>query len=79
MNNKKPFGKIKAKDFLPGDLVKWSKWNPDKSMWEKKYGFIVEIVDEIRSDRLVSISHVYVIEKNSVKEFFTISLKKVGS
>ena len=40
MNNKKPFGSIKAKALNPGDLVKWSKWNHEKSMWEKKYGLI---------------------------------------
>jgi|TARA_R110002012_G_scaffold193713_1_gene361399 hypothetical protein len=79
MNNKKPFGSIKAKALNPGDLVKWSKWNHEKSMWEKKYGLIIRVVNEIRSNRLVSISHVYVYEKKNVKEFFTLSLKKVKS
>jgi hypothetical protein len=78
MEDKKPFGDIHSQSFSPGDLVKWSKWNTETSSWEKKYGVIVKIKNEIRTNRLVSISHVYVYEKEGVKEFFTLSLKKVG-
>tara|TARA_R110000824_G_scaffold273623_2_gene462136 strand:+ start:100 stop:378 length:279 start_codon:yes stop_codon:yes gene_type:complete len=78
MEDKKPFGSIHSQSFSPGDLVKWAKWNTKTSSWEKKYGVIVKIKNEIRTNRLVSISYVYVYEREGVKEFFTLSLKKVG-
>ena len=79
MKDRKPFGSIKALDFSPGDLVKWSKWNTKTSSWEKKYGIIVKTFNEIRTSRLVSISYVYIFESSKINEFFTLSLKKVGS
>jgi len=77
MTDKKPFGSIKALDFSPGDLVKWSKWNVKTNTWEKKYGIVIKMVNQSRTNRLVSVSHVYVFETASINEFFTLSLKKV--
>ena len=46
-------------------------------MWEKKYGFVIKITNEIRTNRLVSISHVFIYEKQKVEKLFTINLSKV--
>ena len=78
MKNKKAFGDIKAKNISSGDIVRWSKWNRKKMMWEKKYGFVVKIVNEIRTNRLVSISHVFVYEKQTVEKFFTLNLNRIS-
>lgn len=44
----------------------------------KKYGFVVKIVNEIRTNRLVSISHVFVYEKQTVEKFFTLNLNRIS-
>lgn len=77
MNKKQSFGNIKAENIGTGDIVKWSKWNRGKAMWEKKYGFVIKITNEIRTNRLVSISHVFIYEKQKVEKLFTINLSKV--
>ena len=73
-----PFGKIHSITLHPGDIVKWSIWNKDLHAWEKRYGVIIKVKNKIKSNRLVSISEVYVYDREEIVEFFTLSLKKLG-
>jgi hypothetical protein len=78
MKNKNPFGYTYSKKFSNGDQVFWNRWSDDKKMWEKKYGIIIKTINEMRMNRLVSISLVYSNEDGEIKKFFTLSLYKVG-
>jgi len=79
MEEKDNFGQIAAKSFNVGDLVKWSKWNSEKDDWVFQYGIIIKITNEIKSNRLVSISRVLPIHNQNFElEFFTISLRLVS-
>ena len=78
MKPKNPFGCTYSKKFLKGDLVIWHKWSDDKKMWEKKYGVFLYAINKIRMNRMVSISHVYSTENGEIKQFFTLSLYKLG-
>jgi len=77
MIQKQPFGDLFSTNFNKGDLVKWSVWNPDAKCWEFKFGTIIKIKFDLRDNRFVSISEVYVYEQGKIREFFTLSLKKV--
>lgn len=78
MKPKSPFGHTYSKKFSKGDLVIWHKWSDEKKMWEKKYGIFLYSINEIRMNRMVSISHVYASENGEIKKFFTLSLYKLG-
>ena len=65
MNEKDKFGELTAKIFDIGDIVEWSTWNREKEDWNSHYGVVIEIKNEIKSGRLVSISTVKPIEDNS--------------
>ena len=79
MNEKDTFGELIAKTFDIGDIVEWSTWNREVDDWNSHYGIVIEIKNEIRSGRLVSISTVKPIENNlSEIDFFTASLKLVS-
>lgn len=43
MKNKKAFGDIKAKNISSGDIVRWSKWNRKKMMWEKNMVLLLKL------------------------------------
>jgi hypothetical protein len=73
------FGEIAAKDISIGDIVGWSSWNSEKSDWDINYGIIYSIKNEIKSNRLVSISKVIPFSDTCQKlEFFTIGLKLIS-
>ena len=56
MEEKDKFGELSAKTFDIGDIVEWSRWDSESSQWEYNYGIITRISNEIRSNRMVSIS-----------------------
>ena len=79
MKKKESFGERLAKSLSIGDLVQWSKWNSEDNEWEDHYGIISSIKNEIKSNRMVSISRVIPIQdQNTELEFFTVSLKLVS-
>ena len=80
MNEKsKAFGEISAETFKIGDIVEWTKWNSEKETWAPFYGVLVSLKNEIRSNRLVSISKVMPLNEGSSElEFFTLSLRLVS-
>ena len=79
MNEKDNFGEITAKVFDVGDIVEWSTWNREINDWDSHYGIVIDIKNEIRSGRLVSISTVKPVTDNSLEiDFFTASLKLIS-
>ena len=79
MNKKDTFGELTAKIFDIGDIVEWSTWNRDINGWDSHYGIVIEIKNEIRSGRLVSISTVKPVNDTTLEiDFFTASLKLVS-
>jgi hypothetical protein len=79
MDKKDKFGEISAKIFNVGDIVEWSTWDRDDEDWSSHYGIVIEIKNEIRTGRLVSISTVKPVNDTSAEiDFFTVSLKLVS-
>jgi hypothetical protein len=79
MNEKDTFGELIAQTFDIGDIVEWSTWNREVNDWDSHYGIVIDIKNEIRSGRLVSISTVKPVNDTSVEiDFFTASLKLVS-
>tara|TARA_R100000008_G_C3553315_1_gene151730 strand:+ start:534 stop:812 length:279 start_codon:yes stop_codon:yes gene_type:complete len=79
MNKKEKFGELTAEIFNIGDIVEWSTWNREIDDWDSHYGIVIDIKNEIKSGRLVSISTVKPIEDNTVEiDFFTASLKLIS-
>ena len=80
MDKKEIFGEGIAANLKIGDIVEWSKWNSEDLEWERFYGVLIEMTNEVKSNRLVSISKVIPLNNQSTEmEFFTFSLKKVDS
>tara|TARA_R110000851_G_scaffold327759_2_gene497683 strand:+ start:72 stop:338 length:267 start_codon:yes stop_codon:yes gene_type:complete len=79
MNEKEVFGEISSKQFEIGDIVEWSTWNIYKNTWDHNYGFVISIKNEIRSNRLVSISTVVPLAGDKAElEHFSLSLRLVS-
>jgi|TARA_Y100000593_G_scaffold37661_1_gene73062 hypothetical protein len=79
MEEKDTFGELLAKSLNVGDLVQWSKWNSEEDEWEYHYGIITSVKNEIKSNRMVSISRVLPIHNSDIElEFFTVSLRLVS-
>ena len=79
MNEKDKFGELTAKIFDIGDIVEWATWNREIEDWNSHYGIVIDIKNEIKSGRLVSISTVKPIEDNMAEiDFFTASLKLIS-
>lgn len=79
MQDKLKFGEITAKELNVGNIVEWSRWNTDAQDWDLHYGIITEMKNEIRSNRLVSISKVMPLSgEQSEIEFFSMSLRRVS-
>lgn len=73
------FGDLSSKDFSIGDIVEWSSWDSKTEEWKFHYGLLLTIDNEIRSNRLVSISRVIPLDdSNNELEFFTMSLRVVS-
>ena len=79
MDEERIFGDIAAKNFKIGDIVEWTTWDPHSKLWEPHYGVLVSLKNELRSNRLVSISKVLPLNGTGIEiEFFTLSLKLVS-
>jgi hypothetical protein len=79
MNEKDKFGELTAKIFDIGDIVEWSTWNREINDWDSNYGIVIDIKNEIKSGRLVSISTVKPVADNSAEiDFFTASLRLIS-
>jgi hypothetical protein len=74
------FGQISAEALKIGDMVSWAKWECGKKEWIEQFGVILDIKNELKSNRMVCISVVLPL-KNSNKpiELFTFSLKLISS
>jgi len=79
MKKKPEFGEISSKEFNIGDIVEWSIWDNIIEEWNLKYGIVSDIKNEIRGNRLVSVSKVIPLNESSTEiEFFTLSLRLVS-
>ena len=79
MDKKEIFGQLSAHIFDIGDIVEWSTWNREIDGWDSHYGIVIDIKNEIKSGRLVSISTVKPVNDHSIEiDFFTASLKLVS-
>ena len=79
MKKKPEFGEISSKEFNIGDIVEWSIWDNIIEEWNLKYGIVSDIKNEIRGNRLVSVSKVIPLNESSTEiEFITLSLRLVS-
>ena len=79
MDEELKFGELSARDLLAGDIVEWVTWNSEQSVWESNYGIVLDIKNEIKSNRLVSVSKVIPLTGPKIElEFFTMSLKLIS-
>ncbi len=79
MEKKSNFGGIYARSLNIGDIVEWSKWDSEFNSWRVNYGIVISVKNEIKSNRLVSISRVMPFNDHSIElEFFTLSLRLVS-
>ena len=77
--NKEGFGELISEDLAVGDIVEWSKWNSEINQFESHYGVLLETKNELKSNRIVSISKVMPLNNPQMEiEFFTLSLKLVS-
>jgi hypothetical protein len=73
------FGEVAAQELSPGDIVEWQTWNTESEVWNSNYGIIIEIKNQIKSNRMISISKVMPVSGLKIElEFFTMSLKLVS-
>lgn len=79
MKEKEAFGELHSNDFRVGDIVEWSTWNEAEQQWNVSYGVITEIKNEVRHNRVVSISKVLPVQNGLAEvEHFTMSLRLVS-
>ena len=79
MDKKPSFGELSSEALEVGDLVEWSTWNSNADRWNYNYGIITEIKNEIRTNRMVSISKVMPMGGNHIElEHFSLSLRLVS-
>ena len=72
------FGKLHSIVFSIGDIVEWSSWSDLEESWIQNYGVITEVKNELRHNRLVSISKVLPVNGGIEMEHFTMSLRLVS-
>jgi len=79
MEEKNAFGELHSDNFSIGDIVEWSTWSEQQNQWITNYGVLTEIKNEVRHNRLVSISKVLPVQNGSTEiEHFTMSLRLVS-
>ena len=79
MVNKDSFGELSSKTLEIGDIVEWSRWNSDCERFDKHFGILLEIKNEIKSNRLISIARVAPLNGTTPEmEFFALSLRLVS-
>ena len=78
-NFKEAFGELSSKDFQIGDIVEWSKWDSESESFASNYGILLELKNEVMSNRIVSIATVMSLSDDKTeREFFTLSLKLIS-
>ena len=76
---KEAFGEIASKDFQIGDIVEWSKWDSEAESFASHYGILLELKNEVISNRIISIATVMSLgDDKTEREFFTLSLKLIS-
>ena len=79
MNEKPHFGAMAAETFQVGDIVEWSRWDSEIEDWAANYGIVMSIENQMKSNRLVSVSKVLPLNASQPEiEFFTLSLRLVS-
>tara|TARA_R110002020_G_scaffold18727_2_gene65103 strand:+ start:1662 stop:1925 length:264 start_codon:yes stop_codon:yes gene_type:complete len=79
MQQEKEFGYSAADKLQIGDIVAWSKWSEEINDWVEHLGILVDIQNEVHSNRLVSISKVVPLDDNNIElSFFTFTLRLVS-
>jgi hypothetical protein len=79
MTNRDAFGELYSKRLEVGDIVEWSRWNPEEQNYDKHFGILLEIKNEFKSNRLISVSRVVPLCGTQPEiEFFTLSLRLVS-
>ena len=79
MKEENDFGTLSAENLQIGDIVEWSRWDNKKKDWEVHYGIVLEVKNELRGNRLVSVSKVIPINGDQAElDFFTMSLRLVS-
>ena len=78
-NDEKSFGNKSAEELEIGDIVEWTRFDQKEEAWLSYYGVLIEKKNEIRSNRLVSISKVVPLSSHVAElEFFTMTLRKIN-
>lgn len=73
------FGHSSADILNVGDIVSWSKYCSDANDWVEHFGILVSIENQVRAERLVSVSRVIPLDNSAQElEFFTITLRLVS-
>jgi hypothetical protein len=79
MDEKEGFGQISSDDFEIGNIVEWSVWDTETEAWKPQYGMLLDVKNEIRVNRLVSIAKVMPLQGPKTElEFFAMSLRIVS-
>ena len=79
MDKKKVFGELHSEQLAVGDIVEWSSWSDYEEKWIQNYGVVTEVKNEVRHNRLVSISKVLPVNNSGCEmEHFTMSLRLVS-
>ncbi len=79
MKEKHKFGHITADNLEIGDIVAWSKWSDEEEDWREHMGILLDVRNEIKSNRFVSVSKVMPIDNQNMElEFFTFTLRLVS-
>lgn len=80
MIKKRPFGAVSGDSIEIGDIVQWSTWCQQMNEWKRHHGIITEIREEVRGNRLISVSMVMPLEGPRIeKKFFTPSLRLISN
>ena len=80
MDEKQNFGSLSSEKFNIGDIVQWTTWNPNVEEYDSNYGILIKLENQVRSNRIISISTVMPINEPANEiELFTLSLKLVES
>jgi len=80
MDKKESFGSLNSEKFNVGDIVEWTTWDSNVEDYNSNYGILIKIENQVKSNRIISISTVMPInEPTNEIELFTISLKLVES
>tara|TARA_R110002020_G_scaffold108339_3_gene251208 strand:- start:809 stop:1069 length:261 start_codon:yes stop_codon:yes gene_type:complete len=79
MDKKESFGEASSENLKVGDIVEWTRWEPEEQKWASNYGILIEMKNEFRSNRLVSISKVVPLNDSITElEFFTMTLRRIS-